>query len=76
MLWAMEYFNERIFIFLASYAESGILGTLNTHKFYVGIELSSSFLKHPVKMLCVVTPYGECDNHRIALVKELDKLSF
>jgi len=29
MLWAMEYFNERIFIFLASYAESGILGTLN-----------------------------------------------
>lgn len=29
LLWAMEYFNERIFTFLTSYAESRILGALN-----------------------------------------------
>lgn len=82
LLWAMEYFNEGIFAFLASNAESRILGALNlkqsnhttvpywftnhfcyclrrvrthAHKLDVGIELRSSFLKHPVKMLCVVT---------------------
>lgn len=28
LLWAMEYFNERVFAFLESYAESGILRAL------------------------------------------------